>query len=33
MGVRAAEWWTPDDPHTIDEVARSYADFAVKVVS
>ena len=33
MGVRAAEWWSTEDPHSIDEVARSYAEFAVKVVS
>lgn len=33
MGVRAAEWWTPEDPHDIDEVAATFADYAVKLLS
>jgi AcrR family transcriptional regulator len=33
MGIRAAEWWTPDDPHSISDVATSYAGFAVKLLT
>lgn len=33
MGVRAAEWWTPDSDFTIDDVADTYADFGLKLVS
>lgn len=32
MGVRAAEWWTPESPHGIDEVATTFADYAVKLL-
>lgn len=33
MGVRACEWWTPDDPHSLDEVAHECAGFALKIVA
>ena len=33
MGIRAAEWWTPDSPFSIDHVAATYGDFALKVLS
>lgn len=33
MGIRVAEWWTPDSPYTADEVARHYAEFAVKMLT
>ncbi|MCU1593253.1 MAG: TetR family transcriptional regulator [Frankiales bacterium] len=33
MGIRAAEWWTPASPHSIDEVAHTYAGFAVKLLT
>ena len=32
MGIRAAEWWTPDFPQGIDEVATTFADYAVKLL-
>ncbi|MBV9252922.1 MAG: TetR family transcriptional regulator [Actinobacteria bacterium] len=32
MGMRAVEWWTPDSPHSKDHVARTYGDFALKVL-
>jgi AcrR family transcriptional regulator len=33
MGMRVSEWWHPDVGVTVDEVADTYADFAVKLVS
>ena len=33
MGIRAAEWWTPASPHSIEEIAETYAGFAVKILS
>jgi hypothetical protein len=31
--MRVSEWWHPDVGVTVDEVADTYADFAVKLVS
>ena len=33
MGVRAIEWWTPESSHTIDDVARTFADYALKLLA
>jgi AcrR family transcriptional regulator len=33
MGIRAAEWWTPESPHTKEHVAETYAEFAVRLLS
>jgi AcrR family transcriptional regulator len=33
MGIRAAEWWTPASPHSIEEIAQTYAGFAVKLLT
>jgi AcrR family transcriptional regulator len=33
MGIRVAEWWHPEVGVTIDEVADTYAGFAVKLLS
>lgn len=33
MGVRAAEWWTPDAPRTAQQVADTYAGFAVRLLT
>lgn len=33
MGLRAAEWWTPDSPRTHEQVADTYADFALKLLT
>ncbi|RPF22651.1 TetR/AcrR family transcriptional regulator [Myceligenerans xiligouense] len=32
IGIRAAEWWTPGAPRTRDEVAETYAQFALRLV-
>jgi AcrR family transcriptional regulator len=32
MGVQAAEWWKPEFPHDITEIAANYADYAVKLL-
>jgi AcrR family transcriptional regulator len=32
MGIRAAEWWTPDLPEGVDEIATTFAEYAVKVL-
>jgi AcrR family transcriptional regulator len=32
MGVRAAEWWTPEDPSTPAEIAETYADYAIRLL-
>jgi AcrR family transcriptional regulator len=32
MGVRAAEWWTPEDPSTPAEIAETYADYALRLL-
>lgn len=33
LGIRAAEWWTPDEPDTAAEVADTYAHFAVRLLT
>lgn len=33
MGMRVAEWWHPDVGVTVDEVADTYAGFAVKLLA
>jgi AcrR family transcriptional regulator len=33
MGIRVAEWWTPDAGFTVDEVADAYAGFAAKLLT
>jgi AcrR family transcriptional regulator len=33
MGLRVAEWFEPGGPRTVDEVADSYAEFALKLLS
>lgn len=33
MGIRVAEWWSPDSGSTIDEVEETYASFACKLLS
>src|SRR3954471_13989564 len=33
MGMRVAEWWSPDVGVSVDEVADTYAEFAVKLLS
>ncbi|MGZ6804972.1 MAG: TetR/AcrR family transcriptional regulator, partial [Nocardioidaceae bacterium] len=30
MGVRAADWWTPDGPHTLEQIADTYAGYALR---
>lgn len=32
MGLRAAEWWTPSHDRTPDQIADTYADFAVRLL-
>ena len=32
MGIRAAEWWTPESPDTKEHVADTYAEFAVRIL-
>lgn len=32
MGIRAAEWWTADDPIAADTVVDTYADFAIRLL-
>jgi hypothetical protein len=32
MGVRAVEWWTPDFPHGVDEIATNFADYALRIL-
>jgi AcrR family transcriptional regulator len=33
MGIRVAEWWSPDVGVTVDEVAETYALFATKLLA
>ena len=33
MGIRVAEWWSPDAGVTVEEVEATYADFARKLLS
>ncbi|MEV8373623.1 TetR/AcrR family transcriptional regulator [Kribbella sp. NPDC056861] len=33
MGVRACEWWTPEDPHPMAEVVDQYSTYALKIVA
>jgi AcrR family transcriptional regulator len=33
MGVRAAEWWTPETGRTHDQVADTYADYALRILT
>lgn len=32
MGIRAAEWWTPEDPLPADAVVETFADYAVRLL-
>lgn len=32
MGIRVAEWWSVDAGYQVDEVADTYADFAVRLL-
>jgi AcrR family transcriptional regulator len=32
MGIRVIEWWTPDSPRSAQQVADTYAEFAVKLL-
>ena len=32
MGIRTAEWWTPESPITPDRIAGAYAEFALKLL-
>ncbi|MCW2615314.1 MAG: TetR family transcriptional regulator, partial [Frankiales bacterium] len=32
MGVRAAEWWTPDYPTSVTEIADTYAEYALRLL-
>lgn len=32
MGVRAADWWTPDSPHSRQHIAETYARFACRLL-
>ncbi|MCW2779367.1 MAG: TetR family transcriptional regulator [Frankiales bacterium] len=32
LGVRAAEWWTPDSPFSASKVADTYAEYAVRLL-
>jgi AcrR family transcriptional regulator len=32
MGVRAADWWTPDSPHSRQDIAETYARFACRLL-
>lgn len=33
MGLRVAEWFEPGGPRTVEEVAATYSDFALKLLS
>ena len=33
LGIRAAEWWTPESQHTKEHVAETYAEFAVRLLT
>jgi hypothetical protein len=33
MGLRVSEWFEPGGPRSVDEVADSYAEFALKLLS
>jgi AcrR family transcriptional regulator len=33
MGIRVAEWWSPDSGSTIDQVEQTYATFACKLLT
>jgi hypothetical protein len=33
MGLRVAEWFEPDGPRSVAEVADSYSEFALKLLS
>ena len=33
MGVRLPEWWTPDDPHSREEIIERYSQYALKIVT
>jgi hypothetical protein len=32
MGIRVANWFSPDGDFTVDEVADRYAEFALSIV-
>lgn len=33
MGIRVAEWFDPDGPYSVEEVAGAYADFTLKMLA
>lgn len=33
MGLRVAEWFEPDGPRSVEEVADTYSEFALKLIS
>jgi AcrR family transcriptional regulator len=33
LGIRAAEWWTPEEPDTAADVADTYAHFALRLLT
>lgn len=33
MGIRAIEWWTPDSPFSAEQVAETYAGFAIGLLT
>ena len=33
MGVATPQWWTPESPHSIDDVADAYAHYAVRILT
>jgi hypothetical protein len=33
MGLRVSEWFEPGGPRSVDEVADTYAEFALKLLS
>ncbi len=33
LGVRAAEWWEPGSARTADQIARTYAEYALRILT
>ena len=33
MGIRVAEWFDPQGPYTVEDIASTYADFALRMLS
>lgn len=33
MGIRVAEWYDPQGPYSVDDIAEAYADFTVKMLA